>query len=169
MELLQSERLRPRRPNRRKSHSGPSDEATRLLRRTIGSKPLMVPRVDWPDVLAGAKTEFRHYGRLRFIGETPRPAIIYSIAPATGEVESRLAILEWAWEEPMGALSPESLANEGFDDLGEFRRYIDQRYPKGGFRPLAFTRCYRIRIATAEDRDEMAEWALRSLFGDLVP
>lgn len=169
LEQLDVRRLRPRR-RRRKSHHGPSNIALAQLQRTIRTQPIMVPRVDWSDVRAGVKTEFRRYGAPQG-GERfeERPVLLYTIHPATEQVDAFPAILVATWREPMGAITAESLRREGFADLGEFRRYIEQRYPNGGFRPLAMARTYRVRPWKPTDTAAMAEWALRSLFGDLVP
>lgn len=130
----------------------------------------MVPRVDWGAVRAGLKTEWRRYGApLGGDHYEERPILLYTIHPATEQVDAFPAILVATWREPMGTISPESLEREGFADLGEFRRYIEERYPNGGFRPLAMARVYRVRLWTPDDTPAMAEWALRSLFGELVP
>lgn len=117
----------------------------------------MVPRVDWADVLAGVKTEFRHYGGTtieynRGSGWTlPEPVVLYCPNDLTEDVDTALGTLDAAWMEPMGAISAESLAREGFATLTDFRRYIGERYPRAGFRPMARCRCFRVHPLTVEE------------------
>lgn len=134
----------------------------------------MVPRVDWAAVLGGAKTEFRHYGGTTMAvnrgseWELPEPVVLYCPNDLTGEIDTALATLEAAWMEPMGAISDESLANEGFSDIGEFRRYIDERFPRAGFRPMARCRCYRVHPLTADEKVEFREKLWQRLYGQFA-
>jgi hypothetical protein len=168
VDLLQADRLRPKRKRRpngydRKRRAG----RARVLDRTFRALPLMVPDQDWSEVLAGAKTEWRRLGQPR----APRvgPVVLYRIHPATEEIDSRPGILEETWTEPLGAISAESLEREGFADLGEFRRYMDARYPSSGYRPLTMARVYRVRLWRPEDTPQIARDVLTYLYGDLVP
>lgn len=122
-------------------------------------------------MLAGVKTEWRRYGVPQTVeASDDRPVLIYSIRSTDGEPEIAHAILEASWREPIGAISAESLEREGFPgDLAGFRRYIEGRYPNGGYRPLAYCRVYRVRLWTPQDTAAMGEWALRALFGDGLP
>jgi hypothetical protein len=72
------------------------------------------------------------------------------------------------WREPLGAISKESLAAEGFDTYAESRRawrIREKRY----FPPLRMTTVYRVRPWTPEDARVMAEVLLERLYGDFLP
>lgn len=143
-----------------------------LLRRDARNTRICIPRVDYADVAVGAKREFRNYGYRRFTGLTfPTPAIGYSArdwwTPASERdgIDTCLLTLEDGWVEPLGAISPESLANEGFEDIADFRRYFAARYPRGGFRPLANVVVYRVRPMTDEDATEFAAAYWAKMYG----
>ncbi len=124
----------------------------------------MVARVDWVDVLSGAKREIRTYGHQEPMRALPFPAVLYT--PAGGEIMTALAVVTDRWVEPLGAISAESLELEGFpDDLAGFRRYFAQRYPKGGFRPLAKVIVTRLRPMTDEDLDHWRDEIWDRLYG----
>ncbi len=111
----------------------------------------MVARVDWVDVMSGAKREIRAYGHQEGNRTMPYPAILYT-RTGDGSIMTALAVITDRWVEPLGAISGESLELEGFpDDLAGFRRYFAERYPKGGFRPLAKVLVHRLRPMTDED------------------
>lgn len=132
---------------------------------------LRIPRFDWPSVTTGEKTEFRAAGRHALAASRitfPVPVVGYTVwehKPKT----SRLLLLEHADTEPLGAISEESLAAEGFGDLEEirassdarhaamteFRRYWKARHPSTGYRPLSKVYVYRVRPLTEDERPEM--------------
>lgn len=154
------------------SGSRVSRQPREFLRRDARNTRLHVPRTDYNAVRAGAKREFRNYGRRAFDGLTfPTPAIGYckrewwTSEHGLDGVDTMLLTLEDSWVEPLGAISPESLANEGFTDLSEFRRYIAARYPKGGYRPLANVIVYRVRPLTLEDATEFAGAMWQKMYG----
>lgn len=137
------------------------------LRNTIHAAPVNVWREDWPKVHLGLKSELRFYGRSLI--KAPRPIVLYSTHPDTGELSTALAVLEAAWQEPLGAITAESLEREGYPDLDSFRRYIKRRYPQTGFRPLTVVQVYRVRLWRDSDVADQGEWALRQLYGELLP
>lgn len=146
-----------------------------LLRRDARNTRIHVPRVDFNDIRVGAKTEFRNYGNRIFDGfEWPAPAIGYCRrdwwTPAHGldGIDSFLMTLEESWVEPLGAISPESLAHEGFTDIGEFRRYFTERYPNGGFRALANVIVYRVRPMAPADVAEFAAAQWATMYGQFA-
>lgn len=53
-------------------------------------------------------------------------------------------VLERTWQEPLGAISPESLAAEGFPDYAHFRRYWMRRTRKH-FKPTRMVVAFRVR------------------------
>lgn len=122
---------------------------------------VFVARVDWVAVTSGQKREIRVYGHAGGNRPLPHPCVLYSPHPTTGEISTALGMVTDRWVEPLGAISAESLELEGFPgDFAGFRRYFAQRYPKGGFRPLAKVIAYRVRPMTAEDveRESAAIW-----------
>lgn len=135
------------------------------------NRRLMVPRVDWADVLAGVKTEFRHYGGhvTRNQGwELPEPVVLYCPDSIHDDVDTAVAVLEAAWVEPIGAISEESIRNEGFTHIDEFRRYITERYPVGGFRPMATTRCFRVHPMSVDELAVFKDKLWDRMFGQFA-
>lgn len=125
-----------------------------------------VPAVDWPAVKRGIKREFRgSLGKQSalFSVKTPSPCVAYSIV--RGSHDARLMILEEVRQEQVGAISPESLAAEGFESFEEFRRYWMRR-ERSKFRPTKQVFVYRLRPWEMTDRDVMADLMLRRLYGD---
>lgn len=75
-------------------------------------------------------------------------------------------VMEDKWLEPLGAISPDSLAAEGFSTIGEFRRYWMQR-EKRRFMPTRMVTVYRVRPwVPGEDDNNMAALILQRLYGD---
>lgn len=144
-----------------------------LLRRDTRNTRLHVPRVDFNDIMVGAKREYRNYGARVFNGLTfPTPAIGYCQKTwwkpenKLEGIDTMLLVLEASWTEPLGAISAESLVGEGFpEDLTGFRRYFAGRYPNGGYRPLANVIVYRVRPMEDEDRDAFAAVLFERMYG----
>lgn len=71
-----------------------------------------VPRAGWAAVVCGTKREFRaacgNHSALWSV-QTPTPAVAYAVSDI-GLYDSALIVLEAVWREPLGAISPESLA-----------------------------------------------------------
>lgn len=129
-----------------------------------------VPRAEWAAVTVGAKREFRaacgKHSALWTV-ELPTPAIAYTVN-SIGDYASTIIVLEDVWREPLGAISPASLAAEGFETIGAFRRHWMNREHRR-FPPLRMTTVYRVRPWTSEDDVGMAEVVLRRLYGGFLP
>lgn len=125
---------------------------------------LRVPAEDWPSVRIGAKTEFRASGRsVTQLWNVTCPMLVVGYRVRRGVHDSRLFVLEETHTEPLGAISPESLAREGYGSVAEFRRYWVGR-TKQRFKPLAKVQVYRIRAATPEDRATLGLKLLERLY-----
>lgn len=127
---------------------------------------LRVPALDWADVVAGAKTELRTQGRYALMaGRVQAPEVVVGyLVRRYDERREQLLIVEDAWQEPLGAISPESLAAEGYASVGEFRSYWRKRFP-GGWKPLSQVQVCKLRPFTPEDREAMAERLLQRIYG----
>lgn len=139
---------------------------------------LRLPRQDWAPITQGAKTEFRSPGGpgVPPLGllKPPSPVIVYSPPSGYGGVEllHALMVLEECWKEPLGVISAESLANEGFDSLDEFRRYWKRRFDRTRRRAWDPTRpisVFRLRPwRGAEDEERFARLLLERLYLDPI-
>lgn len=131
---------------------------------------LRVPRAEWSAVTVGAKREFRaacgKHSALWTV-RLPTPAVAYTI-DAFGSHASSIMVLESVWREPLGAISPASLAAEGYESIGEFRRHWMAREHRR-FPPLRMTTVYRVRPWTPNDNMYMADLMLGRLYGDFLP
>lgn len=143
-----------------------------FLLRTAKTIRVHLPRVDFNDIRVGAKREFRNYGR-RMIEPLPAPHAVVGYnakdwwTPENGldGIDTVLLTLEDTWTEPLGAISEESVAREGFDSLADFRRYFAARYPNGGFRPMANVIVYRIHPMTDEEKAMYADALWERIYG----
>lgn len=139
-----------------------------LPRRTETTKLLRIPRADWALICTGAKTELRVSGRHAVMANTlkpPTPVVGYSILEYHEVPEAQLLVLQEAWSEPLGAISPESLLREGFASLGAFRRYWIDRHSGQPFKPLSITQVYRLRPWRAGDTETMGVRLVERLYG----
>lgn len=140
---------------------------------------IRVPSDDWAAVSRGYKTEFR--GEIGtqstpFCAETPSPAVLYRIrrrgkragVDLVNEYDRALMVLEAVWQEPLGAISPESLAREGFSSMADFRRYYVER-TRRLFQPTRQVFVYRVRPWEYDDRIEMGMHLLDRLYGEFLP
>lgn len=146
----------------RHTTSGPKPWPQYEIRTTF----LRVPWEDWAKVKLGVKTEFRMAGRhitQLWNVRCPTPVVGWAKSP-TRDHDSRLLVLEATWSEPLGALSEESLAREGFETFGHFRRYWMER-TKRRFPPLMKVQVYRVRPFAANDSLEMGHTLLHRLYG----
>ncbi len=124
---------------------------------------LRVPSVDWAAVKLGSKTEFRVAGRASLAQTvyTPTPVLAYTVR--SGLHDSKLMVLTAVWREPLGAITPEGLAAEGFPDFAHFRRYWMTRTHRR-FTPLTSILAYRLRQWTDHDAADLGEKILRRLY-----
>jgi hypothetical protein len=127
---------------------------------------LRVPTADWVEVSRGMKREFTAAdGACSALWnlQPPTPVVAYRYHKALG-YESELMVLEAKWQEPLGAISPESLENEGFTTLAEFRKYWCGR-ERRRFAPMKMVTRYRVRPWGYSDTEEMAKVLLDRLYG----
>jgi hypothetical protein len=95
------------------------------------------------------------------------PIVAYSV-DRQGRHDARLMVLERMWREPLGALSPESLAAEGCQTLAEFRRRWMLTNRKR-FTPSRIVSVYVVRPWRAGlDEREMADRLLEHLYAEWV-
>lgn len=142
---------------------GPRPYKQRQARTTF----LRVPNADWIAVKRGIKSEFRASPRAcsaLFSVEPPTPVVAYRQHPQHG-YDAQLMVLQERWQEPLGAISEESLRREGFETMAEFRRYWMQRERKR-FTPTRLVICYRVRPWQPEDDRAMATRLLDRLYGE---
>ena len=139
------------------------------LQRRMSTVFVRVPSAEWPAIVCGTKREFRaacgKHTALWTV-QTPTPAVAYTVSDI-GVYDSALMVLEAVWREPLGAISAESLAAEGFGSFAEFRRAWIRR-EKRRFPRLRMTTVYRVRPWTPEDEREMGEVLLERLYGEFL-
>lgn len=130
---------------------------------------LRVPTQDWLQVTRGVKTEFRaargHQTQAWAI-KVPTPVVAYRVLRCEKH-EAKLMVLEKTWREPLGAISEESLAREGYATFAEFRRYMRNR-ERRPFRPLQEVQVFQVRPWVEADRTDMASLLLDRLYGDFL-
>lgn len=133
---------------------------------------LRVPLADWPAVRRGLKTEFR---AIAGPNKTPKlwqvdppTAVVGYTVSGGGTHEAALMVLEAMWQEPLGAISEDSLAAEGMKSLAEFRRYWMKREGRR-FEPARVVYVYRVRPWLEGDADILGARLLRRLYGDFLP
>lgn len=137
---------------------------------------LRLPRQDWAEITRGVKTELRSPGGPGIpplsLLQPPSPIIVYSPPSGFGgrDFLRTLMVLEACWKEPLGAISRESLASEGFASLAEFRRYWKRRFDRTRRRPWDPTRpisVFKLRPWLGKDDEEFfAQLLLERLYLD---
>lgn len=143
-------------------------ERQQVKRRYASTLMLHVPRVDWANVSAGVKCQWRAVGHGDSppkYGALPRPVVLHSQSAFHTDSQACLAVLEDVRKEPLGAISAEDLAAEGMADLAEFRAYWRARYTIAGYRPLTIVHVYNVRQWRDGDRDFFAHELLEHLYG----
>ncbi|HEX4033224.1 MAG TPA: hypothetical protein VHX66_02160 [Solirubrobacteraceae bacterium] len=128
-----------------------------------------VPSDDWYLVKGGYKREVRSRQSSTAALQKrslPLPCVAYRLHPQHG-YDSVLMVLEAVWREPLGAISEESLAAEGYATMAEFRRAWVIR-EKRRFPLLAPVTVHRVRPWTSEDAAEMGAALLRQLYGEFL-
>ena len=131
---------------------------------------LRVPNADWINVTRGIKTEFRAGSgacSAMWGVEPPTPVVAYRVHKVHGH-EARLMVLERKWQEPLGAISEESLANEGFESLAEFRRYWMAR-EKRRFTPTRMVMAYEVRPFVPGEEHSLGVSLFNRLYGEFLP
>lgn len=133
---------------------------------------LRVPVTEWGAISRGTKHEFRSGTGNSAVSQLfnvkpPVPVVGYRVDPR-GTYSARLMVLEELWREPLGAITHESLINEGYPTLAEFRRAWMRRERKR-WRPTRIITVYRVRPwRDGLDEDLMAERIFRHLYGEWV-
>lgn len=131
---------------------------------------LRVPLEDWPEVKIGHKTEFRgkpgSISGLKWV-DPPTPVVAYAYSRMRGYDEA-LMVLEDRFQEPLLAISEESLAREGHESVAHFRRYWMRREGKL-FNPTALVTAFRVRLWQVGDTRTFADRLLEKLYGDFLP
>lgn len=130
---------------------------------------LRVPYSEWGSVKAGRKREFRASPNATpqfWDVEPPMPVVAYAISRQLG-YRAQLMVLEEHWREPLGAISPESLAAEGQPDIAHFRRYWMHR-EHTAFKPTRMVSVFRVRPWQPSDDAGMAERLLERLYGEFL-
>ena len=147
----------------------PPQQLTRtpLPQRRAATVFLQVPVADWPAVKHGMKTEFRLAGAGLLNLQLPTPVVAYMTQRRPKRHEHALMVLEEAFREPLGAISPESLAREGFPDMAHFRRYWTMR-TKTRFRPLQEVQAYRVRPWHDGDAEALGLVLVTRLYGEYM-
>lgn len=132
---------------------------------------LRVPTVDWAAVKLGSKTEFRQAGGKEITQlwnvTTPTPVVAYTVRSGD-RYEKTLMVLERTWREPLGAITPDSLAAEGYPDMAHFRRYWMSRTHRR-FTPLTNVQVYSVRPWRDTDMAELGAALLSKLYKEHLP
>lgn len=139
-------------------------------RRSASTVNLRIPRVDWPAITAGTKTELRTTGRgasLAYV-HPPIPVVGFTIWDHQAPT-SRLLVLEELGSEPLGSISAASLEREGFASFGEFRRYWRTYRTREAFKPLTTVWVHRLRVFTPDDVEPSARRLFNHLYGAHAP
>jgi len=129
---------------------------------------LRVHPIDFAPVVAGSKLEVRLPGELPHAADVPCPVKIHARDDSVEYGPALAVLLEW-WHEPLGAISAQSIANEGFESLDEFRNYWRARHPDRGFRPLSQVTVFKVRPWQGEaDREHFALAIFDRMYGDAL-
>lgn len=125
-----------------------------------------MPRVDWPKIKTGEKTELRSQGRhavQRNVLSPPEPIVGYCFIRHRAEAEARLFVAEDCWTEPLGSIDRESLAHEGFDSMADFKRYWKGRFRV--YKPLNEIQVVQLRPWQPHDERQCADALMTRLYG----
>jgi hypothetical protein len=118
---------------------------------------------DWVAIRRGQKTEYRTPYLLTYL-TPPQLAVGYRTLPGGQDADTMLLLIESAWREPVGAVSPESLEREGFPNLDHFRRYWMRRTGER-FKPLSDVQVMRVRPFEDGDVPTIGLQLIRNLYG----
>lgn len=126
-----------------------------------------VPAREWPAVKRGVKREFRAAGQHAHLWHVPCPTPVVCYAVLRRGHDASLMILERAWREPLGAITPESLAAEGFRSLAEFRTHWMAR-ERRRFTPTRHVWAHRVRPFEPSDLERFSARIFARLYGDFL-
>lgn len=129
---------------------------------------LRVPAADWHLVKSGYKREFRAAsGQVSALQFVEPPTLVVAYTERRGHHEGIIMVLEERWREPLGAITAESLENEGFATFEAFRRYWMER-EKRRFRPTREVTVYRVRPFEQGDIEVFSLRILEHLYGEWI-
>lgn len=138
---------------------------TRYEKRTVSTALVRAHPDDWPLIRQGIKREFRmpmKPGNGRWFNvHGPLPCAVYTQITQGGDYRTNVMILERVWSEPLFALSPDSLAAEGFDTFEEFRAYWMRRE---GARFRASRNVWAFQVRPMVDSNEAGRLLLERLY-----
>lgn len=149
-----------------------------LLKRNVGNLPIRVPTQDWSKVVVGEKSMVRTYSGAKDRESpvvapgtaTPRPALLYSVrhnGPGRSRRwEATPGVLLSHRQEPLGVISEEDLAREGFETLRAFKWSWKDRHRKLGWRPLDIVNVLEVRTVNPDDAEWTGDWLFTELFGE---
>lgn len=139
-----------------------------------------IPGLDWSAVLSSEKTEVRTLVGGKGLSpyalkHTPCPAVIHT-TKVRGVNPHHLAIIERAWTEPLGSLTPESIRREGFESFTEFKQYWllrrDAETPgniRSEWSPLKEVNVIRLRLMRETDYVWAGDYLFHRLYGNFIP
>lgn len=136
--------------------------------RRVATTLLRVPQVDWAPIATSTKTELRTAGRYALLSHKVQPpdwpVLGWHRPRFSDRPKTMLLLIDEAWSEPLGAISPQSLAAEGYGSITEFRRYWNARHTRG-YRADAIVQVVRLRPATPDDYPAIGRRLLERLYG----
>jgi hypothetical protein len=147
----------------------PGNVARPYPQRTAKTLFLRVPRVDWPRVKIGEKTEFRtrpREGSDLLSVNPPTPVVAYSV-DGNGKYDRQLMVLLERRFEPLFAITedPDAIAREGFDSYEEFRAYWRRRR-HGAYAPMERVFVWRVRLWEDDDDRTFGARLFTRLYGE---
>jgi hypothetical protein len=146
--------------NRRRPDLPVVHEQTHLLR---------IPLTDWAAVTQGRKTEIRFGRPMLHPPHTPSAAIGYAWSRFRAENFTAMLVIEDAWSEVLGSISPESLEREGFDSFVAFRTYWRERVHGHTFLRDQVVTVLRLRPWRDGDRELVATAMFDRMYGVMFP
>lgn len=135
--------------------------------RHVATTFLRVPRHDWPAVKRGYKSQFRAGNAVPQLFSIQTPTVVVAYSVRNRRHDECLMVLEKLWQEPLGAISPESLEREGFASFERFRDDWMVR-EKRRFSPTRQVFVYRVRAFTPADIKPAAARLFAHLYGDFL-
>lgn len=145
------------------SQRDPLQLLTHNTTRLIRSVYLRVPGVDFP-LIPAPKTEVRMQVKAKGPTarlKTPWPLPIWVWRKtAANTPDGKLVVCEAVWQEPIMAMTPESLAAEGFATMDDFKRYWRLRTGKL-VSPTEIVTVYR--LSPFDPATGYTDWGFRCL------
>lgn len=133
----------------------------------IARRWLRVPVYEWPAIKYGQKREFRSTFRVLSLVACEKPTPVIGYRSGGGDYDQRIMVLENSWSEPLGAISPESLAAEECDTLKEFKTRWAVNHT-GRFSPLQTVYVYQVRPWGDSDQEHWEKHIFNKLYPEEV-